>query len=213
MTTTTVCSIPSYKTTLASNTKATVTFTSFGIYDLQPAEKDNRSLENISSNADNIVHVSSDANSQASTSVVNSAQQMRQKSKQHAGPFAPQFPVDQLVKKILARPPSLNGPPGPPISIKFVELAPIGSDVEVEDTSDDSVSEAAVSMSSDTSFGQDDSSSRGDDFEMDESVLRPLTVPPWHLKSRRPNVCAIAATNAEAHSPHSVLDGPMRFPF
>ncbi|KAJ3732626.1 hypothetical protein DFJ43DRAFT_305433 [Lentinula guzmanii] len=197
----------SYKTTITSNTKATVTFTSFGIYDLEAAA--NRSLdmdkENIS-----CAPLSSevDPHAKPNTSVDDIQSMLKLSQEEPEKPLALRLEV-QLAKKILSRPPSLNGPPEAPIPQKFVGRAPIvSSDVEAEASSNESVSDVGASISTDASFDSSIPSS-GED-EMDEPVLRPLTVPPWHFKSRRPNVCA---TNIEPHPPYTALDGPMRFPF
>lgn len=109
----------------------------------------------------------------------------------------PPAPASQLAKKILARPPSLNGPPGPPIPMKFVVLPPIATEADAEDTSDESVSDAAVSTRTASLSSSTCHTSGDDNSEMDEPTLRPLTVPPWHMKSRRPNVCATAATSLQ----------------
>ncbi|KAJ3852599.1 hypothetical protein EV368DRAFT_82383 [Lentinula lateritia] len=197
----------SYKTTLPSS-EAMVTFTSFGIYNFEA-----QSSEMISTNAP--------TRSEATHACPTEPQSRQSKftapipDTQDLKPPCsnPPAPASQLAKKILARPPSLNGPPGPPIPMKFVVLAPIATEADAEDTSDESVSDAGVSTGTASLSSSTCRTSGDDNSEMDEPTLRPLTVPPWHMKSRRPNVCATAATSLQPHPPYTALDGPMRFPF
>lgn len=71
--------------------------------------------------------------------------------------------------------------------MKFVTLEPVAGDTDPENTSSDESSDSDVSTGSTnpTSIGDEDRVS-----ELGEPVLRPLTVPPWHRRERRPNVCA-----------------------
>ncbi|KAJ4466941.1 hypothetical protein C8J55DRAFT_526795 [Lentinula edodes] len=205
MATTTVPNRSSYRTTVPSS-QAMVTFTSFGIYNLEAG-----SSEVIGTNDPTNREPTHDARPKEPQSRQSTHIQDTQDSKQHCS--NPPAPASQLAKKILARPPSLNGPPGPPIPMKFVVLAPIATEADAEDASDDSVSDAGVSTSTASLSSSTCRTSGDDNSEMDEPTLRPLTVPPWHMKSRRPNVCATAATSLEPHPPYTALDGPMRFPF
>lgn len=71
--------------------------------------------------------------------------------------------------------------------MKFITLEPVAGDTDAENTS------SGESSDSDTSTGSTNPSSIGDEDhvpELGEPVLRPLTVPPWHRRERRPNVCA-----------------------
>ncbi|KAJ4479830.1 hypothetical protein C8R41DRAFT_496802 [Lentinula lateritia] len=208
MATTTVPNRSSYRTTVPSS-QAMVTFTSFGIYNFEAGPSEiigtndptNREATHACPNK-----------SQTSQSTVTSPHiQDTQDSEQYRS--NPPAPASQLAKKILARPPSLNGPPGPPIPMKFVVLPPIATEADAEDTSDESVSDAAVSTRTASLSSSTCHTSGDDNSEMDEPTLRPLTVPPWHMKSRRPNVCATAATSLQPHPLYTALDGPMRFPF
>ncbi|KAJ3820413.1 hypothetical protein F5878DRAFT_646315 [Lentinula raphanica] len=208
----------SYKTTVTSNARVTMTFASFGMYDTaQPT--DPRSPEDLCMNKENIPLILDEANYPGSsdrtdfaeplTNTIEASEQTKPKDS------ALQF-EGRLAQKILARPPSLNGSPTvPSIAPKSINLTPIGqSDSDTEDTSNESVSDAGASVhtyaASDSSISVASSITTSTEDETGEPILKPLTVPPWHLRSRRANV---ASANIESHPPYTALDGPMRFPF
>ncbi|KAE9388332.1 hypothetical protein BT96DRAFT_1004299 [Gymnopus androsaceus JB14] len=111
--------------------------------------------------------------------------------KLHTNPPASQLPAhaSRLVKKILAHPPSLNGPPGLPIPMKFMTLASISSDTEFD--VENMLSDESSSSDSGRSTGGASSGSTNnptsvpgdrESSELNEPVLRPLTAPPWHRR-------------------------------
>ncbi|KAJ3969106.1 hypothetical protein EV361DRAFT_922609, partial [Lentinula raphanica] len=190
----------SYKTTVTSNARVTMTFASFRMYDTaQPT--DPRSPEDLCMNKENIPPglILDEANYPGSSDrtdfaepLTNTIEASETKPKDSALQFE-----GRLAQKILARPPSLNGSPTvPSIAPKSINLRPIGqSDSDTEDTSNESVSDAGASVhtyaASDSSISVASSITSTED-ETGEPVLKPLTVPPWHLRSRRANV---ASTN------------------
>ncbi|KAE9391081.1 hypothetical protein BT96DRAFT_1001644 [Gymnopus androsaceus JB14] len=100
-------------------------------------------------------------------------------------------------------------------------LASIAGDTDSVDaenmSSDESSSSDSGRSTRGTSSGSTNPTSVPGDresSELDVPVLRPLTVPPWHRKMRRTNVCATTVdSDSEYCPPPIVSDGPMRFPF
>ncbi|KAE9401985.1 hypothetical protein BT96DRAFT_918460 [Gymnopus androsaceus JB14] len=215
----------SYKTTVTSGSQSTVTFASFGLYELE--DGDNWSYEiDIDARTALTTRVSSREEVQTNASPTQATALPLQRSevpKPHTDPPVTQPPAhaSRLVKKILARPPSLSGPPGPPIPMTFVTLASIDGDTDSVDaenmSSDESSSSDSGRSTEGTSSGSTNPTSVPEDresSELNEPVLRPLTVPPWNRKMRRANVCATTVdSNSEYCPPPIVSDGPMRFPF
>ncbi|KAE9391089.1 hypothetical protein BT96DRAFT_925473 [Gymnopus androsaceus JB14] len=178
----------SYKTTVTSGSQSTVTFASFGLYELE--DGDNWSYE-IDSDARMALttRVSSGEEAQTNASPTTPAPSPNPTQETELPPQRPEVPklhtdppvtqppahASRLVKKILARPPSFSGPPGPPIPMKFMTLASIAGDTDSVD---------AENMSSDESSSSDSGrSTRG-------------------------------TSSGSTYSPPPIVsDGPMRFPF
>ncbi|KAF9068898.1 hypothetical protein BDP27DRAFT_1421526 [Rhodocollybia butyracea] len=197
----------SYMTTPTA-AQGTVTYASFGIDG--EACGGNSSLENIDPNTGSVdIDTPQDPDCMVplpSQTHERAISELKQPQKEHSL-NSTATPLKKLSKKILARPPSLNNPPGSSISTNpSVELVPIAGDAEGENSSSDDydVSDSDKSTGAGTAAESDSTS------EVEEPVLRPLTVPPWHYKARRDN----RAATPEPRPPYIVSDGEtMRFPF
>ncbi|KIK70171.1 hypothetical protein GYMLUDRAFT_255349 [Collybiopsis luxurians FD-317 M1] len=130
----------------------------------------------------------------------------------------PERPSKILAKKILARPPSLNGPPRPDIPSELSESAINSEGHSHLDTEDAASMTSSVSMQSTESSGSETDSTSPERSEYvsegtETEVLRPLRIPPWHYRSRRPNVRATRGANEGRPLYIASADDPMKFPF